>query len=266
MKKVSLSTKHIAISLFTVTLVGITLAGVTFSWINRSKTIPSPVTQEAGSLNIDNIDVTMYRFDFNHIGTTEYIDYENGSVNAYSLTQYANTYTMNKFDPIMLFMDPAMTDSLELTNVVLKIDLTITYDKPIAVSLFANADESYGVSNERNLLCTDYMDFYAINQTTFDSLSTTYTNPADIIFYKTKYYAESQEEMNFYSSSISKLTLRNDVYSPQPSAGPYQGVITYYVNIDYSADRLSSLSYEELYQDITVEMDYNFSVYAVQSL
>ena len=134
-KRILNKTKLCLISLLNISFLALMVCSSTFAWLIANKKVTDLVEVESGSLSIDSIVTTAYRYDFEEIGTnTGFIDYSKGSVNAHS----TDNCTMNLFDPVYLTIYKDATLSELKTNIVLKLDITVTANCGYDFTIYAN--------------------------------------------------------------------------------------------------------------------------------
>jgi hypothetical protein len=241
------------------------ICSTTFAWLIANKKVTDLIEIEAGSLSIDSIQTTAYRYDFEEIGTnTGFFDYTKGSVN----THATDDCIMNLYDPVYLTIYKDVTLSELKTNLVLKLDITVTANCGYDFNVYANrkiANKPTGYTDGVG----NYLDFVCLNQETLDAETITNVNPTanDNIFYKAKQYAEktttTKESFRTGETTIDKVAL---IESTSPVSGPVvtdtslTTVTTLYINLDYNQDSLSKYSDDQILDKYKFYMDYGFSI------
>lgn len=254
--------------LLNMSFVTICVGASTYAWIVSSRKVAEVINIESGSLNIDSITTNVYRYDYTELASG-YYDYNNGQVNGHTFMSGSYNYPMNLYDPVYLYINPSATLSDLLTNLVLKIDVTITSNCDYNFNLYANRKtttipDTYedGIGN--------YLDFVGIDQATLDAQSISIDEPtaAETIFFKAKKYGENESttKVSFRDQTpyLDRIALLENS-SKVTSTGVNKTVTTsLYLFFDYNQASLEKYVTENLFLTLKFYMDYGISIKANQ--
>lgn len=264
-------TKAIIIAFSSLVVSTLSLSALTFAWIDMHKEIPV-VNLDTGSLSINNLSTTAYKYVYPYFADTTLIDYfGNGTVTPYTISAATPNVSMNIFDPTYLaitktgdYTNQSYVSEM-YTNLVLKVSFSVTYSTPISLSFKMKQNSSY-VAASGHFRASPYLYFYGLTSTVFDSLTTDKTEENDIIFYKVKSYAESQtlvSGQNFLASTSStdaSLSFFSaDLVTTQPEQATTATFVSYLCFDYYNPN--CGLFYDANHLGFTYDLDHDFAFY-----
>jgi len=262
--------KRTLIIVFGIMLIGtLSFSAITFAWIQYQQQLSNQINVAAGSLSIDNLTLTPYKLFYpdytgSYSSSDELINYD--GVTAINPSPNRG-YEMNLLDPSYLTINTDKTISDLNTNLVFKVDFSVSYSTPITMNLAVKTKTVTLGGNEFG--ASGYLHYTALTPT----VSSTYaSSTATQIFAGAKAYAEdtadhpsttfgSNSSINLFGASGVDL-VTSATYSPS-HANPQE--FYFFFNVDYDRT-LCNYFFDStrLGNDYTLVTDYFFELSVVQ--
>lgn len=284
---VKLSKKLMFSTITSLSLVAFVVGASTFSWFQLNESFTDIIVVDSGDLQFSSYDVSLYKYifpDFNGVISYEtedgFINYDGeGAVHEFDKDYILSSeISMNKYDPFYLALNTDDSVSDLFTNMVMEFTIVVenTVDAQLNLKVVKIDDIDESLTG-----ITDYLDFWAVDETSYNSSSSTYdsveyTTSPDMEFYKVKNYAEVEDVNGDLSLTPTFSFIGQDetvtsgtIYSESiPSGAPaVEGgdvtttTVHFFINFDYNQDSLASYS-DTLQAGVTQDLysDYYFSL------
>jgi len=260
-----LSKKLMLSTISSLSLVAFVVGASTFSWFQLSESFNDIIVVDSGDLDFSSYDVSLYKYiypDFNgdisYDIDDDFINYDGeGEVHEFDKETILSTQIpMNKYDPFFLVLNTEDSVSDLMTNIVM--EFTAEIENTVDAELNFNVIKIDDV-DDSNLRITDYLDFWLVTESNYNSSSATYegveyTDSPYLEFYKVKNYAEVEDSNGDLSLTPTFSFIGQDdsvtsgtLYTQQiPSGAPAVSggdvtvtTVHFFINFDYNQDSLS---------------------------
>ena len=282
-----LSKKLMFSAITSLSLVAFVVGASTFSWFQLSESFSDIIVVDAGDLDLTSYDVSLYKYifpDFNgniaYDTEENFINYDGeGEVHEFDkATILDSQISMNKYDPFYLALNPDDSVSDLRTNLVMEFSVEVQNTVDAELNLKVVKIDDIDASNTR---ITDYLDFWTVSETNYNSASATYdsveyTESPYVEYYKVKNYSEVEDANGDLSltptfsfidqaDTVTSGTLYTQEIASGAPAETGGDVTTttihFFINFDYNQVSLAHYS-DTLQAGVTQDLysDYYFSL------
>lgn len=230
-------TRALAIAFGSMLVGTLSFATITYAWIQYQQNLSNQIDVAAGSLTIDNLALMPYKLFYpdytgSYSSTSDLINYDGMT----AINPSPNRgFAMNLLDPSYLTINPDKTISDLNTNLVFKVNFSVTYSTPITMNL-AVKTKAVALGTDE-FLASQYLHYTALTPTASSAYA---SSTAAHIFSGVKAYAEdttdhpystfgSAASIDLFGSSGMDL-VTSSAYSAS-HANPQE--FYFFLNVDY---------------------------------